>query len=232
MATYLQELMYDLKNRGFSHMKDNSSERITTESQLREIYDRPSVQAVAKELDRLDGYCQQFIALSPFVLLATTDQLGGVDISPRGDGPGFVHCVDERTLHLPDRRGNNRLDSLTNIVKTPKMALLFMIPGFVECLRVNGSAHVTQDMSVLKRAKVQGKAPMSVIVVNVEKAFFQCGKALMRSRLWDASAKPNRDLMPGLGRIIQEQISGQSLTDNEANSEDDLINHSYRNHLY
>ena len=213
-------------------MKPKSNERILNESQLREIYDLPSVEAVAKELDRLDNYCQKFIALSPFVLLSTSDLLGRIDISPRGDGPGFVHCANEQTLHLPDRRGNNRLDSLTNIVKTSTAALLFMIPGFTECLRVKGSAYVTQNVSLLKRAKVQGKAPTSLIVIRVEKAFFQCGKALVRSRLWDPDAKPNRDLMPGLGRIIKEQISGQPINDKEAEAANKLINDSYRKHLY
>jgi len=224
--------MYDLRDKGLRYMTQKSNERITTESQLREIYDHPSVQAVAKELDQLDDYCQRFIALSPFALLATTDHLGRVDISPRGDGPGFVHCMDDRTLHLPDRRGNNRLDSLTNIVKTANVGLMFMIPGFMECLRVIGTAHITQKESVLKRAKVQGKLPTSVIVICVKTTFFQCGKALVRSRLWDPNAHPNRDLMPGLGRIIEEQISGRRISDSEADRAEGLINDSYRDRLY
>jgi len=213
-------------------MKHETDERVSTESRLREIYDRPSDQAVAKQLDRLDRYCQQFIGLSPFVLLATTDSQGRIDASPRGDKPGFVQCVDDRTLHLPDRRGNNRLDSLANIVETENVGLLFMIPGFMECLRVNGTAHVSQSTRALKRAKVQGKTPASVIIIRVEEAFFQCGKALVRSRLWEPDAKINRDLMPGLGRIINEQTSRQPVSDSEVDSADNLINDSYRNQLY
>ena len=164
--------------------------------------------------------------------MATTDHQGRIDVSPRGDAPGFVHAVDDRTLHLPDRRGNNRLDSLTNIVQTSNVGLLFMIPGFMECLRVNGAAQIRQDSSLIARAEVQGKKPTSVILISVREAFFQCGKALARSRLWDPHTQVDRNVMPGLGRILKEQTSEQPMSDSQRDADDDLINEAYRNQLY
>ncbi|HHZ67776.1 MAG TPA: pyridoxamine 5'-phosphate oxidase family protein [Alphaproteobacteria bacterium] len=213
-------------------MIEKQGQGIITESKLRSVYDRPSDLAVAKQLNRLDTYCRHFIKLSPFVLLATTDHQGRIDVSPRGDAPGFVHAVDDRTLHLPDRRGNNRLDSLTNIVQTSNVGLLFMIPGFMECLRVNGAAQIRQDSSLIARAEVQGKKPTSVILISVQEAFFQCGKALARSRLWDPHTQVDRNVMPGLGRILKEQTSEQPVSHSQGDADDDLINEAYRNQLY
>ena len=213
-------------------MIEKQGQSIITESKLRELYDQPSGRAVAKQLNRLDTYCRHFIKLSPFVLLATTDHQGRIDVSPRGDAPGFVHSVDDRTLHLPDRRGNNRLDSLTNIIQTSNVGLLFMIPGFMECLRVNGAAQIRQDASLLAQAEIQGKKPTTVIQISVHEAFFQCGKALARCQLWDPQTQVDRNVMPGLGRILKEQISDQPVSDSEGDTADELINESYRNHLY
>ena len=145
----------------------NRGQRITTESKLRGIYDKPSDRAIAKQLNHLDQYCQQFIQLSPFVLLATTDRQGRMDVSPRGGTPGFVHCADDHTLYLPDRRGNNRLDSLANIVQTTNVGLLFMVPGFIECVRVAGSAQIYQEAKLLVLAEDKKKPPVSIIQVTV-----------------------------------------------------------------
>ena len=134
-------------------MTPKRDQTIITESKLRSIYDKPSDRAIAKELNHLDQYCQEFIKLSPFVLLATTDRKGRIDVSPRGGAPGFVHCADDHTLYLPDRRGNNRLDSLTNIIQTTNVGLLFLVPGFIECVRVAGSAQICEAADFVALAR-------------------------------------------------------------------------------
>ena len=213
-------------------MTRNRGQRIITESKLRGIYDKPSDRAIAKQLNHLDQYCQQFIKLSPFVLLATTDRKGRIDVSPRGGAPGFVHCADDHTLYLPDRRGNNRLDSLTNIVQTTNVGLLFMVPGFIECVRVAGSALIYQEAEILVLAEDEEKPPVSIIQVTVEEAFFQCGKSLIRSRLWNPETRVDRNVMPGLGRILREQTTGRPVSDQEGEVEDKSIEEAYRNRLY
>ena len=213
-------------------MTRNRGQRIITESKLRTIYDEPSDRAIAKQLNRLDQYCQQFIKLSPFVLLATTDRKGRIDVSPRGGAPGFVQCVDDHTLYLPDQRGNNRLDSLTNIIQTTNVGLLFIVPGFVECVRVAGSAQIRQETEFLALTEAQEKQPMSIIQVAVNEAFFQCGKALIRSQLWDPETRVDRNVMPGLGRILKERTTGRPVSDQEGEVTDKSIEEAYRNQLY
>jgi hypothetical protein len=158
-----------------------------------------------KTLDKLDEHCRRFIALSPLVCMGTSGA-GGHDVTPRGDRPGFVHVLDERTLALPDWPGNNRLDSLTNLLEDPRIGLLFMIPGVDETLRVNGEARICFDAALLQRWEANGKQPRSALVIAVREAFLHCGKALIRSRLWDPASRVDRALLPSYGRMLKDQV--------------------------
>ena len=182
--------------------------RITTVAALEALYGFPSGAAVEKEIDYLHPHYQAMIRLSPFFVLATSGP-DGVDTSPRGDAPGFVVVEDERTLLIPDRKGNNRVDSLRNIVANPHVALLFLIPGVGETLRVNGRAAITTEPALLERLAVAGKPPRSVILVSVDTVFFQCSRAIFRSNLWDASRHVARETLPSLGRMVADVSKSQ-----------------------
>ncbi|VFR22508.1 Phosphohydrolase (MutT/nudix family protein) [plant metagenome] len=167
------------------------------------LYGTPAAASIRKEIDYLHPHYQAFVKAAPFVALATQGP-DGLDVSPRGDPAGFVHLHDDRTLLLPDRRGNNRIDSLRNIVHDPRVALLFLIPGVGETLRVNGRAVITTDPGLLARFAVAGKLPLSVLVVHVEKVFFQCSRAVLRARLWDPAVQIARTALPSTGTILQD----------------------------
>lgn len=204
---------------------------IADEAALRALFKQPSRLALMKELDRLDRHCRRFIELSPFLCLATSRKDGGADNSPRGDAPGFVEIVDDKTLILPDRPGNNRIDSLVNIVHNAHVGLLFFIPGFTETLRLNGQAKLVTAPDILERHAVDGRVPKLAVVVTVEQVFLQCSKALIRSRLWQDDAKVDRKSMPTLGKMIAD------VADQQANAEtvrgyDDLIDDNIREELY
>ncbi|HJQ64184.1 MAG TPA: pyridoxamine 5'-phosphate oxidase family protein [Burkholderiales bacterium] len=177
--------------------------RITDVAALERIYGKPAGAAVAKEIDYLHPHYQRMIAASPFVVLATNGP-AGVDTSPRGDAPGFVAVEDEKTLLLPDRPGNNRIDSLRNILADPHVALLFLIPGIGETLRVNGRAAISIDPALLARFKVNDKLPRAVLVISVDTVFFQCSRAIFRSRLWDPAQHIERSSLPSLGRMVAD----------------------------
>ena len=183
--------------------------RINDVATLERIYGHPAGAAVEKELDYLHPHYKLLISKSPFVVLATGGP-AGLDTSPRGDAPGFVVVEDDRTLLLPDRKGNNRIDSLRNIVADPQVALIFLIPGVGETLRVNGRASITTSPAVLERFRMEGALPRSVIVVKVETVFFQCSRALWRSKLWDVATQIERSSLPSLGTIVQD-ISQQKI---------------------
>lgn len=184
------------------------SSTIETASQLRERYGPPSERSVKKEMQALDRHCRNFIAISPFLTLATCGADGHLDCSPRGDGPGFVAVLDERTLLIPDRRGNNRVDSLSNIVEHPKVGILFMVPGMNETLRINGRAKIIEDPALLEPLSVKGKAPRTGIMVEVDTCFLQCSKALVRSHLWDREAQIERSSFATMGQMLADQIDG------------------------
>lgn len=180
---------------------------IETVEELRSSYGAPSERAVRKSLDRLDRHCRRFIELSPFVVLASAGADGRVDCSPRGDPAGFVAILDDRTVLLPDRRGNNRADSLTNVLENPHVGMLFMIPGVDETLRLNGRAKLTTDPARLGPLSVNGRAPRSGLVVEVEEVFLQCTKALVRSRLWaDETRVDRKAALPTFGRMLADHI--------------------------
>ena len=180
---------------------------IETVEELRSSYGEPSERAVKKSLERLDRHCRRFIELSPFVVLASAGADGRVDCSPRGDPAGFVAVLDERRILLPDRRGNNRADSLMNVVENPYVGMLFMIPGVDETLRLNGRATLTTDPILLEPLAVNGRVPRSGLVVEVEEVFLQCTKALVRSRLWaDETRVDRKAALPPFGQMLADHI--------------------------
>ncbi|TIQ04220.1 pyridoxamine 5'-phosphate oxidase family protein [Mesorhizobium sp.] len=184
-------------------------EFLTTRDALRTIYKtpRPTDGSIRKELKALDGHCRSFIGKSPFVLIASSDGAGNADVTPKGDKPGFTAILDGSTIAIPDRPGNNRLDTLENIVRYPSVGLLFLIPGMNETLRVNGEAHITIDAGLRARLAVDGKEPLSVIVVTVKAAYMHCAKAFMRSELWEPETWYDRASLPTLGQIIRDQLA-------------------------
>jgi len=184
----------------------SADEVITSEADLRARFKAPSELSLRKQLDHLDRNCRRFIELSPFLCLATSRRDGMADNSPRGDVPGFVEILDDRTLLIPDRPGNNRLDSLANITHHPQVGLLFFIPGVTEMLRVNGRAKLVTKPQILELFTVNNRAPAVVILVEIEEVFLHCSKALIRSRLWQEDAKVDRKVLPSLGRMIAEVI--------------------------
>jgi len=190
-------------------------DQVTSPEDLRKRYAMPQGRAVAKQMDRMDGHCRDFVALSPFFLLSTAGADGRLDCSPRGDLPGFVRTPDEHTLLLPDRPGNNRLDSLTNIAGNPEVGLLFLIPGFNDTLRMNGRAVILTDAALCAEFAVNGKPARSVIRVTVHEVYFHCAKALMRSRLWSPEALQDRSQFTSFSRILADQ-TGQG----DANASD------------
>jgi PPOX class probable FMN-dependent enzyme len=178
---------------------------INTITALRQLYAAPQERAVRKQIAALDAHCRAFIGLSPFLILSTSDSAHNLDASPRGGDPGFVQITDDGSLLIPDAPGNNRLDSLENIVTTGKVGLLFLIPGVDETLRVNGSAVLSQSAADIAACTTERRAPKLVIRVSVEAAYLHCAKAFMRSRLWDVGAQVERSVLPTAGKMIGDQ---------------------------
>lgn len=199
---------------------------IGSRDELRAIIIPPEADGLPmrKQRDRIDPQSRQFIAKSPFALLATASASGRCDVTPRGDGPGFVTVVDERTLIVPDRPGNRRLDSLENIIENPHAGLLFMIPGVDETLRVNGTAHIIDDPELLATMAMHGKAPRLGIELRVEELFFHCARAFKRSRLWAVDSWPERSTVPTLGRILADQVPEAKLDCDELDARLEVSN--------
>ena len=178
---------------------------IDTLAQLRTLFPEPGERARKKQLERLDVHCTRFIGLAPFLVLATVDERGNLDASPRGGKRGFVCVVDPNTLHIPDSPGNNRLDSMSNIVTTGRAGLIFMIPGVDETLRVNGAARLRNEPELLESFRDDKRAPRVVIEVSVREAYLHCAKAFMRSQLWNEASRVERSSLPSLGQMIRDQ---------------------------
>lgn len=193
---------------------------ITNQDELRTVYRPPAPRAAQKVLDRLDAHCRHFIALSPFCVLSSSDPAGQADASPRGDPPGFVKVLDDKTLLLPDRPGNNQVDSLQNIADNPGVGLLFFVPGMNETLRVKGKAEITTDAQLLDPLTVSGKAPLSGLKIQVEEAFLHCGRALIRSRIWDPDAQIDRSVFPTYGQVLADQIAGADAAEIDADEDE------------
>jgi PPOX class probable FMN-dependent enzyme len=199
---------------------------VRTHEELRERYAEPRERSLRKQLDHLDPHCRRFVELSPFCVLATCGPDGLPDATPRGGEPGFVHVLDEHTLLLPDRPGNNRLDSLGNLTVNPGVGLLFFVPGVDETLRVNGTCELRDDPELVGRFDREGKLPATVLVVSVQEAYLHCAKALMRSRLWDPEAQVERSTLPSLGEMLRDQLGLA-----EAETQEQMLER-YRQSLY
>lgn len=189
--------------------------KIETVEQLRQLYPPPKDRAVRKQLPALDVHCRRYIALSPFLVIATSNRAGQMDASPRGGPGGFVKVISPTSLLIPDSPGNNRLDTLENILATRAVGLLFMIPGIDETLRVNGTASLSCDEDHLREFAGDSKAPRLVIQVSVNEVYLHCAKAFMRSRLWDASRAVSRSVLPSLGEMIHSQIGEPAPTETQ-----------------
>ncbi|MDA0240744.1 MAG: pyridoxamine 5'-phosphate oxidase family protein [Proteobacteria bacterium] len=175
---------------------------LTSIEALENHYGQPVSRALAKELDHISEHYRAFIEKSPFVVLGTSGP-EGLDCSPRGDPPGFVRVEDDKTVLIPDRRGNNRIDSLRNIVRDPRVSLLFLIPGVGETLRINGRAVIVADADLCQSFAINGKLAKAVIAVSVDSVYYQCQKALVRSHLWDAESQVPRSALPTSGEMLQ-----------------------------
>jgi PPOX class probable FMN-dependent enzyme len=190
--------------------------RIETMESLRAVYGEPKGRSVAKQLDRLDRHCRSFIALSPFLIIATQGADGFGDATPRGDHAGFVSVTDDNTLVIPDRPGNNRIDSLSNIVERPGIGLLFLIPGVDETLRVNGTAVIDDDLALRSAHMADDRLPATVLVVTVREAYLQCAKALMRSKLWAEESRVARDRLPTMGEMLKDHTRSSERPETQA----------------
>jgi PPOX class probable FMN-dependent enzyme len=203
------------------------AQRITSEAELRSLFGEPSPLATNKVIHRLDDHCRDFIARSPFVLIATSGTDGTCDVSPRGDAPGFVRVLDEHRLAIPERPGNRRTDSLRNILANPQIGMIFLIPGLGETLRVNGRACITRDPELLASMAAHGKEPMVAIGVEVAEVFVHCAKALLRSKLWDPVTWPAQ--LPDTARMLADHVGRP---DTDAAKVAASLQESYTKRLY
>lgn len=201
---------------------------ISDDAGLRTIYPQPSDGARMKQLAFLDRHCRRFIELSPFLCIGTMGADGGADVSPRGGAPGFVHVLDANRLALPDRPGNNRLDTLGNVTARAAVGLLFFIPGFEEMLRVNGRAESVTTPDLMARFIEQGKTPRSVLLITVEEAFLHCTKALKRAGLWDIGRHTPREALPSFGQMLKDQLNAPV----PADAIDHMLEADARENLY
>ena len=205
---------------------------IGTEAELRAILGSAAGLSVQKSRPGLDKYSRQFIAMSPFLVLSTANASGKADVTPRGDPPGFVHVIDDKTFVIPDRPGNNRLDTMVNIIENPNVACLFFIPGFEDTLRVAGRAKITDDAELLKPCTVNGKLPKAGVLVSIDEVFLHCAKALKRSKLWQDDYRRDRSLMPSIARMILEQTGDAKIDETMAAEADASVEENYRTGLY
>lgn len=207
---------------------DPTAARVADPTTLRKLIGPKKPVAVQKQMSRLDAHCRRFIALSPFLCLGTMGPDGRADVSPRGDPPGFVKVLDDWTIAIPDRPGNRRVDSMTNLLAHPVVGILFFVPGVEETLRLSGRASLTSDPVLLGSMAVDGKVPTLGIQVEIDEVFFQCGKALKRARLWDPGRQIDRGQFPSMGRLMHDQTG----TELPLEAMERSIEDGYRNELY
>lgn len=205
---------------------------ISDEAALRALYPPVHTLASLKSLTALDPHAVEFIRRSPFLTIGTQNREGKADVSPRGDPTGFVKVLDDRTLAMPDRPGNNRLDTLANILANPSVGLLFLVPGFDETLRVNGTARLSTDPRLLQSMAINDRVPTLAIVVSVSEIFLHCAKAFRRSRLWDPAARQDRKEMPSLSRMILDQTTGAPQDPADMQKIDEGLEAAYRSSMY
>lgn len=204
---------------------------IPDEQALRSLFPATHDLAIQKLQTSLGQHAQAFIRRSPFLCLGTQNRDGRADVSPRGDPPGFVKILDDRTLAIPDRPGNNRLDSLSNIIANPSVGLLFLVPGFEETLRINGEARLTTNPAILEQMTVNERVPTLAIVVRIGEVFLHCAKALRRAHLWDPEHRQDRREMPSLIKMILDETTGAP-GDEAMRKIDDDLEDDYRRTLY
>jgi PPOX class probable FMN-dependent enzyme len=185
--------------------------------------------AALKDIGRIDAHMGRFIAMSPICLVSTADASGKQDVTPRGDPPGSFKVLDEKTIAISDRPGNNRLDTLKNLVENPEIALIFLLPGINETVRVAGTARLSVDPELLESMAVQGKAPKCAIVVSVRQAYLHCAKALLRSKLWSGEYGVPRDTFPSIGRMVGDQIG---LSEEEKKQREAITERAYKEGLW
>lgn len=185
-----------------------SEHLVTTMEQLEALYGERKSSSTIKEIDHINANYRKLIEIAPFVAVATSGP-EGLDCSPKGDPAGFVHILDDKTLAIPDRPGNNRLDGFRNILRDPRVALLFLIPGIGETLRVNGRASISIDPALMQSFAINGKLPRCVLVVHVDSVYFHCSKAIVRAKLWDPATQIERKSLPSTGSIIAELSQGK-----------------------
>lgn len=201
---------------------------VSSEAELHEVVGEPSHRVRQKVIDRIDQHCRQFIERSPFLVIGSSDGNGNLDLSPKGDPAGFVAVLDERTLAIPDRPGNRRLDTFHNILANPGVGLIFLIPGKRETLRVAGRAAIVRDLALREQLAVNGKVPALVLVVEVERAFFHCAKCIIRSHLWEPDHWPELDGLAPLAEVLVAHTKlGDSIEEMQA-----MIDRSAREQLY
>jgi uncharacterized protein len=201
---------------------------IETNAELRTIYRQPTSGAVAKDIGHIDQHCQRFIELSPFLCMGTSGPNGIGDVTPRGGEPGFVHVLDKNRLAMPDRPGNNRLDSFSNLLQQPGVGLLFFVPGFGDVLRVNGTARITTNAELMNRFVVDGKLPVSVVVIDVNEAYLHCTKAIIRAGLWNPAAFVDRNSYPTAGQVLRDHLALEM----QVSAIDDYVEKDARERLY
>lgn len=205
---------------------------VQSEIDLRSHFPETHAIAIKKCLDHIDDHARAFIDRSPFVCIGTQSKDGSADVSPRGDPCGFVKVLNSRTLLIPDRPGNNRLDTLSNILSNPRVGLLFLVPGFDDTMRVNGRAELTRDPNLLSEMAVNDRVPTLAIAVHVDEVFIHCAKALRRSHLWDPSKTQSRTEVASLMKIILDQTTGAPLDLQEQKRLDDGLEDEYRKTMY
>lgn len=215
-----------------TEFKINPEFTITDEQSLRNLFPATHGLAIQKCQSSLDKHAQAFIKRSPFVCIGTQDLDGKADVSPRGDPVGFVKILDQHTLAIPDRPGNNRIDSLTNIIANPSVGLLFIIPGFDDTLRVNGQASLVTDPEILESMSVNDRIPKLAIIVKVSTVFIHCAKAFRRSQLWNPDHFQDRSEMPSLIKIVLDQTTGAPSDADEMRKLDDGLEDSYKRTMY
>lgn len=209
-------------------MNLNFKNIINTEEELREIMGHPNEIVVNKTIDYIDDNCRRFIEKAPFITMATSDSDGNFDVSPKGDPAGFVKILNDKTLAIPDRPGNRKADTLTNIIQNPKVGLIFLIPGVRETLRVNGAAKIVTDNEVLEILSCEDKVPSLAIIVDVKEAFMHCAKCIIRSKLWTNKEENNQQSMPTLGKMLIDH----SKVDMNPEELDEMIRNDEKTNLY
>jgi uncharacterized protein len=207
---------------------DTTAQTVSDTAKLVQIIGQPKPEIATKEMPALDVHCRHFISLCPFLCISTADAAGNQDVSPRGDPPGFVRVLDDRTILIPDRKGNRRVDTMRNILENPNVGLLLMLPGVEEVVRINGKATLTDDPALLAGSAVNGSTPALGIIVKIDDVFFHCAKAVIRSKLWDPETPIQRTEFPTFGEIVRDQRA----PDGDPAEIDARLQSDYRTSLY